>query len=413
MDLAAAEGGQYLAVTAGPAHRVAVHALDHVALEAVLDLRLQFLRAESLIAHRRLAASGAGLQWLFFKAAVVAQHHVALLVIGQRQVAELAALHEAARRAMDVRREAAAVEQQHHLAAILERLTHRVVQRVAHRAETPLGRSLVAQINDDDIGQRAVEDALRQFEQRVLAALGVVEALQRRRGRAEDDRDVFQSGAHHGHVAGVVARRRFLLERALMLLVDDDQAELARGGEDAAAGADDDVDVAGRDAPPMAAALRVAEVAVQHSQLAAAALEALDRLRRQANLRHEDQCLLALLDDLLDRAQVNLRLAAAGDAVQQKGAEAARQECGFELLPDLLLVRVEDDRAVGRGLFRGVGELLDAPGHAPRDALGDERLNRAGATARQPAHLPHFDRAAEIAQLLEGDGLFGGKIGRR
>ena len=74
------------------------------------------------------------------------------------------------------------------------------------------------------------------------------------------------------------------------------------------------------DAPPVAAALGVAEMAVQHRHLAAAAAEALDGLRRQADLRHQHQRLLALAHHFLDGPQVDLRLAAAGDAVQQERA---------------------------------------------------------------------------------------------
>ena len=74
----------------GPPHRVAVHAPHDVVREHLLDLRLQFLRAESLVAHRRLAAQRAVLRRRLLVAAVVAEHHVALLVVRQAQVAEAA-----------------------------------------------------------------------------------------------------------------------------------------------------------------------------------------------------------------------------------------------------------------------------------------------------------------------------------
>ena len=87
-----------------------------------------------------------------------------------------------------------------------------------------------------------------------------------------------------------------------MLLVDDDQAELAGRGENGAAGADHDLHLTGRHAPPVAAALGVAEVTVQHGQLAAAAAEMRDGLRRQADLRHQHQRLLVLAHHLLNGA---------------------------------------------------------------------------------------------------------------
>ena len=98
---------------------------------------------------------------------------------------------------------------------------------------------------------------------------------------------------------------------------------LRRRGEDGAAGADDDLHLPGGDAPPVAAALGVAEMAVQDRDVAAAAAEALDRLRRQADLRHQHQRFLALPDHFLDGPQIDLGLAAAGDAVQQERLKAA------------------------------------------------------------------------------------------
>ena len=67
---------------------------------------------------------------------------------------------------------------------------------------------------------------------------GPVPALQRRRGRAEHQRNRFGRGPGHGHVAGVIARRGLLLERRLVLFVQHDQPQVRRGGEDRAAGAD-------------------------------------------------------------------------------------------------------------------------------------------------------------------------------
>ncbi len=66
----------------------------------------------------------------------MAQQHVALLVIRQGQVAEAALLDMAARRAVDVRRKAAAVEQQHHLAAVLQGSVHGLFERFAQRPDS-------------------------------------------------------------------------------------------------------------------------------------------------------------------------------------------------------------------------------------------------------------------------------------
>src|SRR5262249_60017608 len=108
--------------------------------------------------------------------------------------------------------------------------------------------------------------------------------------------------------------------------------------------------------------------------LAAAAAETLDRLRRQADLRHQDQRLLALPEHLLDGAQVHLGLAAAGHAVKQERAEPTLPQGGLQLRPHILLVRVQLD-APGLDDFRLRGQVVgrvhrldaahDAAGHAP------------------------------------------------
>ena len=65
--------------------------------------------------------------------------------------------------------------------------------------------------------------------------------------------------------------------------------------------------------------------------------EARLELRREADLRHQHQRLLPALEHPRDQAQVDLGLAAAGDAVQQERLEAA--ERGADPLDGLRLVR--------------------------------------------------------------------------
>ena len=75
----------------------------------------------------------------------------------QRQVAELALLDVAARRAVDVRGEAAAVEQQDHLAAVVERLLHRPFQRRAEAVQALVRLAVVPQVDQVHLRQRPVE----------------------------------------------------------------------------------------------------------------------------------------------------------------------------------------------------------------------------------------------------------------
>src|SRR5262249_40998455 len=101
-----------------------------------------------------------------------------------------------------------------------------------------------------------------------------------------------------------------------VLLVDDNESQPPRGSEDGAAGADHHLYPAVGDAPPVPAALDLAQMAVQHGHRTAPPLKALNRLRRQADLGHQNDGFLALPYDFLDGAQIDFCLAAASDAVQ-------------------------------------------------------------------------------------------------
>ena len=160
-----------------------------------------------------------------------------------------------------------------------------------------------------------------------LPLLAVVEALQRRRGRAEHDHRAFHLAAHDGHVARVVARRFLLLVGVLVFLVHDDEPERFDRREDGRARADDDAGAALADLVPFVVAFAGGQMAVQHGDErlqragAEARLEPLDGLRRERDFRHEHDGALALFERVGDGLQINLGLAAAGDAVQEKGAD--------------------------------------------------------------------------------------------
>ena len=186
----------------------------------------------------------------------------------------------------------------------------------------------LAHIHDAHDGHLLVVRPLGQLEQRVFALAAVVVAFQRRRGRAEHDHGAFHLAAHNGDVARVVAGRLLLLVGMLVLLVHDDQAERFDGGEDGRARADGDARAALANLVPLVVPLAGGQMAVQHRhqrlQRAGAEprLEALDGLRRERDFRHEDNRALALLQGVGDGLQIDLGLAAAGDAVEEEGRGA-------------------------------------------------------------------------------------------
>ena len=150
-----------------------------------------------------------------------------------------------------------------------------------------------------------------------------MEALERRRGAAEQAGAAFHLRAQDGDVASVVARGFLLLVGVLVLFIDDDEAEVGARGEDGRPGADDDAGAAGADLVPLVVPLAFAEVGMEHGDFVLgggeAGFEALDGLRGEGNLRHEHDGGLPALEDELDGLEVNLGLAAAGDAVKEEG----------------------------------------------------------------------------------------------
>ena len=101
------------------------------------------------------------LDWGLLVAAVMADQRIAVAVIGQRQVTVLARRDVAAAGAMDVCGIAAAVEHEHDLPTGGELVAHRLFELGAQGVGAA-GRAVVAQVDQLDVGQRAVEDALRQ-----------------------------------------------------------------------------------------------------------------------------------------------------------------------------------------------------------------------------------------------------------
>ena len=147
-----------------------------------------------------------------------------------------------------------------------------------------------------------------------------MQAFQRGCGRAEDNRNVFLAGAYQRQVAGVIAQAFLLFIGAVVLLVDDDQAGVFHRREQGRAGADDDVGLAVAGGEPGFQAFAVVDRRVHQGDPGVEALfEARQGLWAQVDFRNQHQRLLAGLQGLADQLQVDLGLAAAGDARQQKG----------------------------------------------------------------------------------------------
>lgn len=174
-----------------------------------------------------------------------------------------------------------------------------------------------------------------------------------------------------------------------MLLIDDDEPEARERREDRRARPEHHRRRARAGAEPGTGALAVGKTRVQHRNgYREPGTETIDELRREADLRHEHECLPALRQDRFDRAQVNLRLAATGDAVQEKRPEAARLGNGA----DGVGLRGIGGRD-GRGLARLGAQAL---AYDPPDPAGV----RQGLHRRAPASGNRAQRVAAETLLV-------------
>ncbi len=242
--LARAKLGQGPLVAAGLLHRVGIHPQAGHVSKSGPHLGFEPLRPQATVVDAGKLALGTHGRRRHFKIAVVAQHDLGVSMMRERQFA-VGTLHDLATlRALDVRREAASIEQQDDLSPLVERVPHGKLQLAADRATKDLLARFVAQVDRQHVGQRPIEDALRQLDKPILADSGAVPTLERWRGRPEHQRHPFIMGAPGRDIARVIAGRGVLLERRLVFLVEHDHAQLRDRREDGAPRADDHVHLA-------------------------------------------------------------------------------------------------------------------------------------------------------------------------
>ena len=226
------------------------------------------------------------------EAAMVTDQLLAETVIDQPRIAVRAGEAEAAGAAQRQRRVAAAIEKQQRLLAALDRGFHRARER--RRNEAAGRRALVAQIDRLDGRQLLAAETFGQREPPIAAAPRIDFGLERRRRRRQHDRDARNMAAHHRHVAGVVVHAVLLLVGRIVLLIDHDEAEIGVGQKQRRARADHDGDFAVGDRAPGARAPARRQFRMPFRRPHAEARgEAVEELRGERDLRHQDQALPA------------------------------------------------------------------------------------------------------------------------
>ena len=161
-----------------------------------------------------------------------------------------------------------------------------------------------------------------------------------------------------------------------MLLVEDHQPEVPDGGEHRGAGPEHDARFASPDAPEGGPALGGAEPAVEHRDARAeAGAEERLLLGGERDLGNQQQRAPARFQAGGDRLEIDLGLPAAGDSVEEEGAEGARSE-GLPEGARGFLLGCGERRGAGRRRFFGVRGAAGARrlGSEPLGADGEETL---------------------------------------
>ena len=175
--------------------------------------------------------------------------------------------------------------------------------------------------------QMLAAETLRQMQPGVAPAPRIDLGLDRGRGGSKHDRNSGNVAAHHRHVAGMVVHAVLLLVGRIVLLIDHDQAEIRVGQEQRRARADDHAHLPGRDRLPGAGAPARRKLRMPLGRPhAKARREPVQHLRGQRDLGHQHERLPAAPHGFGHRLEIDLRLAGAGDAIDQRDRVAAGRD---------------------------------------------------------------------------------------
>ena len=248
-----------------------------------------------------------------------------------------------------------------------------------------------------------------QFMQAVSPRQGGVIALHRRRRRGQQQQRAVPGTAEFGHVPGVIPRGGFRFIGVLLLLVHDNQAEVVAGGEHGRAGADHHAGFPPLDPLPLVHSLPDGQRAVKHRHAPPVFFQKqAHHLGRQADFRHQNQYLAAVLQHLVDEIHIHLGFATAGDAVQQRAGRLTLAVPAEQRVIRRLLLSAQDGGDDGRQLFRLlVGRTEHLVFVILHHALFDQRGHHRRGYRREIAQLldrraPHVPQQPNHRLLLIG-----------
>ena len=306
------------------------------------DVVLYLFRTETAVAQVRSFASGTDAGQLIGISAIVAGQLVQSFMIGQADITVLTFGNPPARMAFYHRGKPPAVLKQNDLFFPFQCLADILQQQ---RGKGPVHPLLALQLLDvyrNNLRQLYLLVPLLQLHQPVLSGHGVVPGFYGRRRRAQQSLGAIQRSQHSGGITCMVAGGGVLLLICiLVLLVHDNQAQLAEGQEHGRTHSQNDVISAVRklflpDFHPFGIRkLRVidAQTRTEHP------LQPFGNLCGQGYFRQQIQHLLPLPDNFFYQMDVNLRLSAGRDSMQQTDILCPETFHNAVVCPLLMLVQ--------------------------------------------------------------------------
>ena len=306
-----------------PGGGIGIHPQDARLWEQLPQLLLHLLGARANMLHPA-AAFRAGICRRLGMSAIVAHQPPVGGMIGQGSAAPGALGHIAALAAQQHPAAAPAVQKQDTLLPRRQIFFQLLPQRGADQARVAV-QYLLPQIRNEDLRQGVFVVAPPQQRLLIASLFRRPGGLHRRRSGTEHQRRLFPDAEVFGDLPGIVPWYVFRLIASLLLLVHDDEAQIFQGREQSGAGPQHHVHLSPADALPLVIALRHFQGAMEHGHPAAeVGAEFPHHLRRQHDLRHQHHSGFSQRQRFLHQAQINLRLTAAGNTVQQRDRRLCR-----------------------------------------------------------------------------------------
>ena len=259
-------------------------------------------------------------------------------------------------------------------------------------------RLLAPEVDDLDSGQRPRLDAGRERQESHAADPRRVVRLHRRGGGAHHERRGVGLRPDRCDLARVVPRALALLVRGVVFLVDDEKAGIRDRRESGGSRTDDDAGLPRADAIPRPRALPFRERGVQDRRpIGELAAQLAGEDGSQSDFGDEPDGAPPEVERGGDRAQVDLRLPAAGDSLEKGGQVAPLADRPEDRVEGPRLFRREDEIGRRRRERRRELALVPAVGLLERreHALRGEGSQHGGSGSGRGADFRRRRRTAE------------------